>query len=347
MDDKYKKYHGDLPGVFGGLGFSDGPKTDEEIESIMEYAREAREIEKRVREESYGINFTNISKLKSPEIHWCWKQFPYVCYDGVDPNNDKLRIVQTVTEEYVEGDVINCVPDETYYYGITSWYDENGFELKREVRRVENEIGKLNIEEPPMYTITREKGLIVIKNNRHKYNNDLPYEHEAIYYDTGMKELPDYDKEYGAEPVYPIAVGIEKIEDHKGQVIYIPRKMKEKAILACEFSYGETAEKTELSEEEIIAKFNELTEFLRMSKDPKMIEYLDNKLRELKLAIAIQKETIPLKERIRKTENENKKQKAELNRALDFIKKIKRNLLGKMFFKEEIDKVDDIQKKEH
>ena len=30
---------------------------NEEIESIMEYAREAREIEKRVREESYGIKF--------------------------------------------------------------------------------------------------------------------------------------------------------------------------------------------------------------------------------------------------------------------------------------------------
>lgn len=351
MEDKYRKYHGDLPGVFGGLGFSDGPKTDEEIESILEFSRKARETEERILKESYGINFVNVGKLESREIDWFWCQYPYVCYDGVDPNNEKLRMVQTVTVEYIEGDFVNYTEDETFYYGITSWYDENGFEVKREVRKVRDQIDKLNVEEPPLYTITREKGLIIIRRKDNR-KDKLPYD-EDIYYDTGTVDLPDYDREYGNEPVYPIATGIVRMEDHKGQVLTLPRTIKEKAILACRFSYiADIAEKTQLSEKEIIAKFNELTEDLRRTNDPKIIEYLDNKLRELKLAIAIQKETIPLKEEVRKsiikqreTERENKEQKEELNKALEFIKGIKRNILGKMFFKDKIDKVDGIQKK--
>ena len=66
--EKYKKYHGQIPGVFGGLGFAEGPQPDEVIEQILEKTKEKNEIEKCVLKESYGINFTNVKNLFSEDI---------------------------------------------------------------------------------------------------------------------------------------------------------------------------------------------------------------------------------------------------------------------------------------
>ena len=317
MDGKYSKYHGDLPNVFGGLGFADGPKTDEEIEALLAAGKEEEAKKEQVKKDSYGYNFSNISHLEEP-IGFYFGWWPYVSYEGKDPNNEKLTIKQIVTREYVEENLHELTPDYIIYYGTTIWYDEFGYEVKKEIKRVNDDITKL-VEDKHPTVYTRENGII-------KKNG------EDICFDTGVRELPEYDEKIG-DLAYTIIEDFEKISDYKGQIQERKRQFKDKVIKI----------DTDLSDEEVLSVFKQYTGFMKRLGNSKLNEYIDKKYAELQKALIVEKAILPYKEQIKALESENKKLtsqngylKKDLKQALEFIKKIKSNLIGKVFFGKKI-----------
>ena len=326
MDGKYNKYHGNLPNVFGGVGFSDGPKTDEEIEELLAAGKEIEAKKEKIKKESYGIDFANVSHLEEPRnFHFGW--WPYVSYEGKDPENDKLIIRQVVDREYIEENLHELVPAYVVYYGITSWYDEFGFEVKREVRRVNDDINEIkNVKKPAVYI--RENGII-------------KKDGEDICFDTGVRELPDYDEKVG-DLAYTIIETTENISDYKGQTQARKRLLKDKVIKV----------NSDTPDEEILRTFKGYTDFMKALNNPKLDEYISKKYEELKKAIIIEKEVLPLKKKLKKAEDDNKVLearnaglKAELEKASEILKQIKSNRIGKIFFGKKIEDKNDENKK--
>ena len=347
MDDKYSKYHGRIPGASGDILGPNGMLTDEEIENVMLAAKLNEERRKKILADSYGYDFVNIDHL-SPEntagTSMFWDR--YISYAGEDPKNSKLRVVQFIFNKYQDEEVPYAEPI-THYFAVTSWYDEFGFEVRREVRYVQNDLTQLKDKEP-MEIITRENGIIKIElaGEPLRLSKKIPWLYEpfqeVIIYDTGIKSLP-CDEYYHEYPYGDIG---EYFMEHKGETLCDNNDMSKvlvNPIVACNLGHrSPNEETTTLTDEEILAKFREQTKYLRELGDPELNAYLDKKYEELQMAIYVQKKLLPIKKEMKTRAKEEKKTEEEMAEGLDFIEKKTERLI---MLKKEKDKEEKQEQK--
>ena len=220
----------------------------------------------------------------------------------------------------------SCIDEEKKLYCL-EYALRVRFEIKREVRRVNDDINEIkNVKKPTVYT--RENGII-------------KKDGEDICFDTGVRELPDYDEKVG-DLAYTIIETTENISDYKGQIQARKRLLKDKVIKV----------NSDTPDEEILRTFKGYTDFMKALNNPELDEYISKKYEELKKAIIIEKEVLPLKKKLKKAEDDNKVLearnaglKAELEKASKILKQIKSNRIGKIFFGKKIEDKNDENKK--
>lgn len=326
------KYGGRIPGL-PGMPMGE-PLDDETIDSILKHGQEVRAENMKLLKRSYGHNFANVTEL-GKQTHKCmfiWE--PFTSYDGVDPENENLLKRQVVTTRYEEGSARDCVPDTTYYIGTTHWYDEFGFEIRREVITTYSleELSQLKGAMHYGTTIIRENGLIKIIDDSTR---------EKTYFDTGAPILPDWDRELECV-AYPTDIGIKfmpasEISEREQRIIEesikdIKIRGKEKPI-----SVDEPIDK-----EKIIKQFEQNSEYTKQFEHPNLpiwAGYIAKRKAKLESAIDNQIEQkkadeikAPLEKKIRELEEQNRKLQNMLNKTLEFAQTVRNSPIGKIFF---------------